>query len=140
MVRKTNARVVLNRQKFEGVRLVLADGLLEAGRQMVLEISNAAPDATPYGVGLLNQGAAIGYVDGKKIGDVSLDGRAPRKPRGARVKKGLTTIVGWGFPGRFLEFGTSKMAARPFFTPASKRIDVRGEVEDYVKPRLRNLR
>lgn len=42
------------------------------------------------------------------------------KPRDARLdpRGGISVFAGYGFPGRFLEEGTAKMAAQPFLKPS----------------------
>lgn len=120
MAKGRTARVVLNRRAIDGVRLALADGVFAVAKAIVKEAN--PPDATPYGDGLVTNGGALLYVDGKKIDGMGLDGRQPGKPRAAKSGPGTVAIAGYGFPGRFLEFGTVKMAAQPFFTPARDRV------------------
>jgi HK97 gp10 family phage protein len=116
------SKVVLNRSRLDQVTLAVADGLFAVGKQI---IDTARPADSPYepfptGEGLPLQGGVLAYVNGKKVAGYGLDGRQPRAPRAARVSRGrgVEVIVGWGFPARFNEFGTVKMAAQPFFTPA----------------------
>lgn len=120
MAKGRTARVVLNRKAIDGVRLALADGVFAVAKTIVNEAD--PPDATPYGKGLVTNGGALLYVDGKKLDGMGLDGRQPGKPRSAKSSPGTVAIAGFGFPGRFLEFGTVKMAAQPFFTPARDRV------------------
>jgi hypothetical protein len=121
MARKPNARVVLNRAKFEGVRLDVGMGMDELARTIV-EIADV-PDAEPFGVGLVTSGGTFVAIDGKKVA-----GDSP-KPRGARTGKGITAIAGFGFPARFQEFGTIHHRAQPFLTPARDRSAARaGEI------------
>jgi len=117
MARKASARVVLNRQALSEVHLALAEGVEEVCRT-VIETADP-PDAPPYGEGLVKGGGWLVYADSKKVGGGSLQGTQPKKPRAAALIAGITGIVGWGFPGRFLETGTSDTAAQPFFTPAA---------------------
>ncbi len=60
----------------------------------------------------MQSGAAATYIDGRKVAGTG------SAPRGQARKLGVTTIVGYGFPGRFNEVGTVNQPARPFFTPA----------------------
>jgi hypothetical protein len=113
-----STRVNLNRAKLTQVQEAIADGLLHFGHEVALEAAARAPDATPYGVGLVDSWGAVAYVDGRKVGDISGDGKAVAKPRGVRVAKGLTMLVGFSMPARFQEFGTVNHGAQPFFTPA----------------------
>jgi hypothetical protein len=110
----SQARVVLNQQALGELDRGLATGL-EVLAMEVLRVVKP-PDATPFGVGLVDRGGAIAYVDGKKVG-----GSAPdvKKPKAMRVRgKGVVVGVGFGFPGRFQEVGTSHQPSRPFLTPA----------------------
>jgi hypothetical protein len=109
------ARVVLNRAAFEAITLAEADGLLELAKSIV-DGANV-PDATPLGLGLIQGGAAIAFVGKKRVGVYSKDGASVTKPRAAKLTDGITVIGGYGFPGRFVETGTVKMAAEPFLTP-----------------------
>lgn len=111
------SKVRINRNAARQIPLAIADGLFEVART-VIEVAQA-PDAPPYGVGLVQGGGAIAYVDGKKVNDSKIGGRAIAKPRAIRVaKSGVTVIGGWGFPARFVEFGTIHAAPHPFLTPA----------------------
>ena len=109
-------RVVLNRAAFDAITLAVADGLFEQAK----EIINAAkvPDAPPLRVGLIQGGGALAYVGRKRVGIFSKYGAtAVAKPRAAKLNSDITIIAGYGFPGRFLEEGTIKMAPHPFLTP-----------------------
>ena len=116
------ARVVINRERVHRVRLALSDGIY-AVAEAVLDAADP-PDRTPYGEGLVRNGGALGFADGRKVNGRSLDGGAdPRKPRGARVPPvGSMALAGYGFPGRFQEFGTVHQPARPFLSPAAARV------------------
>ncbi len=126
MARGRTKRVMLNRGAIDGINLAIADGLHAVGVAIVTEASAHAPDSPydpwPIGEGLLKQGGVLTYVNGQKVNGVGLDGKQPRKPRAAAVKqashRGITTIAGFGFPARFVEFGTVDTPAQPFFTPA----------------------
>lgn len=115
MARKTSARVVLNRDNANRVRLALADGLLAVG-QAIVDAAHP-PDAEPFGVGLVTQGGAVGYIDGRKIGGQG------QKPGNLRLPKpGIVAFAGFGFPARFQEMGTIRQPARPFLTPAMEQV------------------
>jgi HK97 gp10 family phage protein len=122
MARKPTARVVLNRSRLDQVTLAVADGMFAVGKA-IIETARP-PDAPPYGEGLRDQGGVLVYVDGKKVAGFGLDGKQPKPPRAAKVSRGqgIHVIVGWGFPGRFVELGTAKMAAQPFLTPAADEV------------------
>jgi hypothetical protein len=119
MARKPSTRVVMNRAALRTVDLAVADGLEEVVRTVVETAT--PPDATPYGTGLVTRGGWLVYAGADKVGGGSLDGRQPKKPRSLRVRGSgqIQAIAGFGFPGRFQEAGTAKMAAQPFLTPAA---------------------
>lgn len=120
MARKPSARVVLNRSALTRLGLAVADGVEEIARTCV-EVADA-PDATPYGEGLVNAGGWLVFVDGKKVAGGSLRGGQPKKPRRVAVPTGMIVgMAGWPFPARFQEAGTVNQPARPFFAPAVTR-------------------
>jgi hypothetical protein len=109
-------RIVLNRAAFDAITLATADGLFELAKTIVNDAD--VPDAAPLGLGLIQGGGALAYVGSKRVGIFSKYGATSvKKPRAARLNKGVTVIGGYGFPGRFLEEGTVKMHAEPFLTP-----------------------
>lgn len=122
MAKKRSARVVLNRRAVGQVELALADGVNAVAKAIVLETN--APDAEPYGEGLVMRGGWITYIADKKIDGGGTDGRQPKKPRAFRVRGSevISAVAGWGFPAGFKELGTNKMAAEPFFAPARDRV------------------
>lgn len=119
MARK-NSRLVLNRSRLDEVSLAVADGF---GALAEAIVRNAKPpDAAPFGEGLVKRGGWLVYVGAKKVGGGGLDGRQPKKPRALKVKQhGIVAIAGFGFPGRFQEFGTIHHRAQPFLSPAADR-------------------
>lgn len=130
MARKRNARVKLNRKAVDGVELAIADGL-NAVVETIVRVARP-PDATPFGEGLVTSGGWMTYVGGKKVDGGGLDGRQPKKPRAFRVKSAhIVALAGFGFPGRFQEFGTVNHGAQPFFTPA--RDQVIPQIESIVR-------
>lgn len=114
MATKRSSRVVLNRRAVDGVRLAVADGIFEVGKAIIVQ--SDPPDAEPFGEGLTTRGGTLTYVDDKKVAGWGEDGRQPKKPRAVRVRgwRGILGIVGWGFPGRFQQWGTVHHAAQPF--------------------------
>jgi hypothetical protein len=122
MARKPTARVVLNRSRVHEVTLAVADGLFAVGKE-IIETADP-PDLPPFGEGLLNQGGVLAYVDGQKVAGFGLDGKQPKPPRSERVSKGqgIVVIVGWGFPARFVTFGTIHNTPDPFFPEAADRV------------------
>jgi hypothetical protein len=125
--RKTSTRVVTNRAALDKAWLAVADGLLEVGQAIVDDAH--PPDATPYGQGLVDRGAAAVWVNGKKIGG------GADKPRGIRVRQyPIVGVAGFGFPARYQETGTVHQPARPFLTPAAVRVkgNAAGTIRDVV--------
>lgn len=124
-MRGPSARVKLNRKSIDQVRLAVADGTQAIGKAVI--VAAKVPDAPPYSEGLVDRGGAITYVGAKKTAGWGTDGRQPKKPRAFRVAgtDTIQTLAGFGFPARFLEFGTAKMAARPFLTPARNQVEPR---------------
>jgi hypothetical protein len=130
MARKTNVRTVLNRKALSAFAAGIADGMEELGQAYVEVVTPNIPDAPPYGKGL-PQTADFGvWSNGKKVAG------GATKPRTVRVKQhGAILVAGEGFPGRFQELGTVKMAANPHVTPAM--LTVLPDAEGYIKPAVR---
>ncbi len=122
MARKPSTRVVLARAALDKVDLAIADGLTEVVRTVVEEAQ--PPDAAPFGQGLVTRGGWLVYAGPKKVAGGSIDGRQPKKPRSFKVagSRLIQAIAGFGFPGRFQEAGTAKMAANPFLSPVVARV------------------
>lgn len=141
MARKPSSRVVLNRSKMTEVGLAMADGIEEVLKTIV-EVAEP-PDATPFGAGLVTRGGWLVYNGSKKVGGGGTDGRQPKKPRAFKVPaaQGIAGIAGFGFPGRFQEFGVIHHAAQPFFTPAVDATipHLPAIMESVVRPRLKRL-
>ena len=122
-------RIVLNRAAFDEITLAVADGAFEIAKAVV----NGAdvPDAAPYGEGLVQGGAALAFVGSKRVGVFSKTGASVKKPKDAKLSKGITIIGGYGFPGRFVESGTIHAAPHPFLTPAL--LAILPDAEGYIK-------
>jgi len=143
----TSARVVLNRAALDQVTLALADGMF-ALAQKIVDTAHP-PDDPPYGEGLVTEGAAICWVNGRKVASTPARpiekieehvtggsfghavqfhktrkvGGTPTKPRGLKLDSpGITAVAGFGFPGRFNEIGTVHQPARPFLSPAAAEV------------------
>jgi hypothetical protein len=116
------SRLEVNRAALDVVTLGLADGVFDVARAILRVAEATAPDAEPYGEGLVSRGAAITFVGSKRTHQVRTDGSSTtvRKPRGSRrlAGAGVTGIVGFGFPSMFQELGTVNHRAQPFLTPA----------------------
>lgn len=136
------SKIVINRAALDDVTLAIADGLNAVGME-ILQSTNP-PDSPfppyPEGEGLPKQGGVLTYVNGKKVAGYGQDGKQPRAPRAAKVSRsqGAVVIVGYGFPARFNEEGTVKMAAQPFFSPVAFDILPRSAeiMEPIVRPAL----
>ena len=109
-------KVVMNKAEVQLTRKRLALSVGEAMRRIVEEAD--VPDAPPLGEGLVATGGYGVWLDGKRVA-----GKAD-KPRGAEAgASGIIAFAGWGaFYARFVEFGTVKMAARPFAMPSQMRV------------------
>lgn len=113
-------RVVLNRSVLDAITLATADGLFEMAKAAVFGAQ--VPDAPPLGVGLIQGGGAVAWVNGKKVATTTIGGRQIKAPRGYGVSsKPIVAIGGFGFPGHLLEFGTVNMGAQAFLTPSLQR-------------------
>lgn len=126
-------RVVINRQALAELDLAIAEGF-EAMAQEALARADV-PDAAPFGVGLVQEGGYISYVDGKRIGGTP----GVKKPRAMKVRgRGVVVGVGFSFPARFNETGTVSQPARPFLTPAVMAVapDAARYLAPAVKARL----
>lgn len=102
-------RVEFDVRAFDLMRREAAQGLLAVVEEALARAD--VPDATPYGQGLIQKGAAVAFIDGDRVG-----GEADL-PRGESAD-GIVAYVGWPFPARFQEQGTIRQPARPFVTPA----------------------
>lgn len=141
MATKRHARVKLNRKAIDGVNLALADGMTAVGKAILDQAH--WPDATPYGVGLVTSGGVLTYVGKRKVDGFGQDGSQPRKPRAVRLADGIIkTVVGWGFPARFQEFGTVHQPARPVATPARNAVvpRINAIMRQATQYRLKRLR
>jgi HK97 gp10 family phage protein len=120
------SRMEVNYAALEKAQQAVASGVLALGESVARHAAADAPvsDDPRYGHVKDQWGAAV-YVNGKKVGDVSADGSAVAKPREFRAARtGVSGIVGFGFPARFVEVGTSDTPAQPFLSPAAQAADV----------------
>ena len=111
------ARVIMNRGALDELQLGMADGLLELGQKILAQAIAHAPDAPPYGEGLIASGHVLTYALGKKVGGEEGE---TGKPRGMKTPKDQAVLGVWfSAPhAHFAELGTIKQPARPFLTPA----------------------
>lgn len=136
------SKMVVNRAAVDVVRLAVGDGLLSVANR-ILDVA-VVPDATPLGLGLIEGGGAIAWVDGKKIGESRTGGRtAVKKPRALKLPKdGIVAVAGYGFPARFVELGTVHAAPHPFLSPAVDQVagEAPAIMAATVKPRIARAR
>lgn len=148
--RGVSAKVKLNKAALDDITFAVADGFMEAGK-VIVEIASAnAPDSPydpyPTGEGLPKQGGVLVYVGNQKVDGWSIRGPQPAKPRAARLlvkAHSVTTLIGFGFPGRFAEGGTINHGPQPFLGPARDRVGVQGVaniVGDVTRPRLARMK
>jgi len=135
MARRVGARTVLNRKCLSAISEGMAEGLESVGATAIE--NTTPPDAEPFGEGLVTTGDWGLWLGTKKVGGTAT------KPRSVKLgTTGLTLIAGYGFPGRFQEFGTIRQPARPFLTPAM--LETLPTVADHLAPavqaRLRGVR
>lgn len=109
-------RVRINREAVDAIRLGWADGTQEVGERIIATARPNVPDAPPLGKGLLGGGMVVTLVDRRKIAGAGPTAKIPRS--GRAPAQGIVTYVGYGYPGRFAELGTSHSAPEPFLTPA----------------------
>lgn len=141
MARAYKSRVELNRKAFAEIELAEADALFEVAQEVLMAVD--APDAAPFGQGLVQGGGAIAYLGRKKVAATQIGGRDVKKPRSLRLKEGESAVaVGYGFPGRFVELGTVDAPAQPFLTPAVARVVPGAEViiSKSIQKRLAGIR
>lgn len=139
------SRVVINRRALDEVTGGIADGLFDLARAIVRVAEANAPDAAPFGEGLVERGGAVAYVGRRRVHETrGPDGSTVKKPRReARLNPGeVMAVAGFGFPARFQELGTVHHRAQPFFTPAVNEVvpDAPLVLSRAMKRRLRGER
>lgn len=127
MARKVNARTVVNRKALDAISAGIVNGMEAMGQAFKDQVH--PPDATPFGVGLVTTPDFGVWANGRKVAG------GAGKPRSAKVKPGIVLLCGEGFPGRFQELGTVKMAANPHVTPVM--LAILPGAEAYLKPKVR---
>lgn len=120
------SRVQINRAALDEIEGGLADGVFGIVSAIAMRASERAPDATPYGEGLVDKIGGAVWVRGRKVAEMTTGGGGrANKPRALTLKSAGAVIVGFvgaGFPGLFNELGTVRMRAQPFLTPAALEI------------------
>lgn len=115
-------RVVLDRRELAAVVTAAGVGVYEWAADVVEDAADNAPDATPYGVGIVTGGGVVAYANGRKIGSWAAEGE-PDTPRelGSTGRGEIAVAGGFRFPARFQELGTVRHGAQPFLSPALSR-------------------
>lgn len=104
--------------KLEDLREEFRDKALHRGVAAAARlVRNAARARVPVRTGLLRNALRYGKdrqasLPGKAVYNVFVSPKIQGPPRGKKQKRS------WAFYWRFVEFGTSKMPARPFLRPA----------------------
>lgn len=136
---KRTSRVVLNRKAIDGIYLAAADGAFAVAKAH--NVATHPPDAPPYGQGLVQGGGALVFVNGKKVDGTTIGGRQIKKPRQLNVKDyPVVAMSGWGFPGRFVQFGTVDTPAQPFFLMSTIEGRAKGIFRQAAAYRIARLR
>jgi hypothetical protein len=107
----------MNREALDAIRLGAADGLEATGEAIIAVATPRAPDAAPFGKGLVGGGSVVTFVDRRKVASFGPLSRIPRSGRVPPV--GTVAVFGFSFPGRFKETGTIHSPAEPFLTPST---------------------
>lgn len=116
------SRIEINRAALDAITGATADGLFDIARAIVRVAESRAPDAPPYGQGLVEGGGAMVWANGKQVN------RTPpevKKPRGLTIKSqrhSVVAVAGFGFPAMFLELGTVHSSAEPFLSPSVQEV------------------
>lgn len=127
--RRVSSRTVLNRACLTAIGEGLASGLEDVGTRAIE--NTEPPDAAPFGEGLITTGDWGVWNGTRKVGGTAT------KPRSVKLSgEGITLVAGYGFPGRFQEFGTVNQPARPFLSPAM--LETLPEVAALLSPRVRD--
>lgn len=114
-----STRVVLDQRELDAVVNAAGTGAYEFAGDVVDEAAENAPDATPYGVGIVSGGGAIGFANGRQIGSQG-EADAPRElDTGGRRQ--IAVAGGFRFPAHLQELGTIRHRAQPFLSPALER-------------------
>lgn len=113
--RDARYKVVMNRLGFEAIRVGWAEGSHAAGLAALEAMRPNVPDAPPLGRGLVRTGRVATFIDGRLVAGAVPGG--VRHYLGNGGGSGVVTVIGWGFPSRFLVLGTIYITPRDWFTP-----------------------
>lgn len=138
------ARFEVNHAALDELTMSAADGMADLARAILRVAESRAPDAPPFGEGLVMRGAAIVWVGKKRTHQVRTDGSSatvPKPRQSPRLQEGfITAMVGFGFPASFVEFDTSRTHAQPFLTPSLGEVAGQDALLILSKPMQRRLR
>lgn len=132
------SRVVLDRAEIDRVVIAAGVGAYEFANDVIDDAADNAPDATPYGVGIVTGGGVVAFANGRQIGSWSARGETDAPRALDTAGRGQIAVAGgFRFPARFQELGTIHHGSQPFLSPAlSRRLPRFGEyVADAVKRR-----
>lgn len=121
---RRQASIAWNRQALTALQLGMADGLGKLGDKVLADATAVMVpghlDASPYGEGLISSGFVRVWAMGTLVRGRSDIMASRNKPKGLNLPiDEVVMIVGFAAPHAHLhEFGTIKMQARPFLSPA----------------------
>lgn len=142
MVRR--ARFEVNREALDDLMGAASDGVFDLASAVLRAAVARAPDAPPYGEGLVANGAAIVWVGKKRTHQVRSDGSGstvPKPRQSPRLQEGVITgMVGFGFPASLVEFSTIDTDAQPFLTPSLMEVAGSDALIILSEPMKRRLR
>lgn len=115
------------------------------GEQLLAEIRAGTPDALWAGAELLRDAAASraphnsGHL--AESGYIAIEGKSTyrsdkRHNKEVKPPKGGAVVGFAAFYARFIEYGTSKMPARPYFRPAID--ELKGQIGETIVRKLRS--
>lgn len=136
LLARRGAQVVMNKAALDAVQEGIADGAIQLGEAILADATANAPDAPPYGVGLVESGTVAVWGLGKLVSGTTAKAAGKQKPRGLKLPKDqVVLLVAFGAPhAHLLERGTVKMPAHPFLLPAFNR-NISG-AERFVVPAM----
>jgi hypothetical protein len=167
MATARSSRVVLNRSVVDATRLAVADGAFAVAKRVVQVATSRVPDdprlkvrtltaegklrweheagTDPQGIGLglIQGGGALVFVDRKKVDGTLIGGKQIKKPRALKLDaRSIVAIAGFGFPGRFVEKGTVDTSAEPFLSPSMDQVagETPGIMQTTVRPLIAAIR
>ena len=109
------AKVVFHQPVLDAALEAVIEAYYEAGEAAIEANKPHVPDAPPYGVGLVESGRVVVYLNGAIVRD-SLP--AQGEPNVKVTGRGVELFLLYPEPAGFLEFGTIKMSPHPFATGA----------------------